>query len=617
MQMVKICNPFYNQELNRIMDKVVVRSEYPRMQFRREDAWLNLNGEWAFAFDPGKSGIDRRLFEHPEEFPDRIVVPFAPESRLSGLGRTDFCESVFYTREFSVPAEWKGRRIFMNFGAVDYRATVWIDGVEAGNHFGGSSPFAVDITALVGDGGVHRCTVHALDELRGGTQGGGKQSRLFYSHACDYTRTTGIWQTVWLEAVDRRALSGCTITPDIDGGQVTLVPEFYSLEAGTTLHIRVLESGRVVSETEVAAAPGVPVTLPVPEARLWSTTDPFLYDLELELFCNGERIDRVESYFGMRKIHIEGNRIYLNNRPIFLRLVLDQGFYPEGIWTAPDDESLRRDIELSKAAGFNGARLHQKVFEERFHYWADKLGYLTWGEYPSWGIDYLSFEAKFNFMTEWSSVVCRDRNHPSIIAWTPFNETGGLNNPVSIMRALDIPGPGERRYREFVSSVYDLTRRLDPTRPVNDTSGYTHVKTDIWTVHCYRSSAAELEASLFPAEGGVLIQNETHARGYCGQPYINDEWGGFKYVPAERRASTGEGWGYYGMDLKTPGELIDKIREQAEYMISAPELAGYCYTQLTDIEQEQNGVYTYDRGEKAPAGELRKCFGIKPEWSAE
>ncbi len=592
----------------------VPRPEYPRMQFRREAAWMNLNGEWDFLADPGQSGRERRVFEHPEAFNEKIMVPFVLESRLSGLGRTDFIESVFYQREITVPETWRGRRIFLNFGAVDYRATVWLDGVEAGCHVGGSSSFSVELTGMVKWGEAQRLVVQAMDELRSGTQGGGKQSSKYGSYGCYYTRTTGIWQTVWLEAVADGGLRSCRISANPGSSQVVFSPCYFNAHPGDALRITVRAAGRVTGQGEFGTADGIPCALTLSEVRLWNTTDPFLYDVELEVCRDGRVIDAVASYFGMRTVTVSGGRILLNGRPVFQRLVLDQGFYPDGLWTAPSDAELRADIERSMAAGFNGARLHQKVFEERFHYWADRLGYLTWAEYPSWGIDLYSFEAKQNFLREWQQVVERDVSHPSIIAWTPLNETAKSRE---IRLGFVCDEDSLPLYREFIEQVYDLTKALDPSRPVNDCSGYFHIKTDLWTIHPYVSTGEELKQKLHPEGEPVFRQGGELETGYRGQPYLVDEWGGFKYIPPANRTGTENGWGYHGLNFRTPEELLARIDEQIEVMIADPAVAGACYTQLTDVEQEQNGLYLYNRTPKLAPERFRAVFGKKPAWSEE
>lgn len=599
----------------------IPRPEHPRMQFRREDSWINLNGMWNFAFDPGKSGAERGWAKgDPADFGLKINVPFCPESRLSGIGDVDFHESVWYRREVAFPSAWAGRRIALHFGGVDFLCEVWIDGRLAGTHVGGSSPFSLDVTALARPGEKQTIVVHALDELRSGMQGRGKQCTGYYSRGCSYTRVTGIWQTVWAEAADPRGLASCRIVPNFDASEVVLEPRFFSVAPGSRFRATVRTGGKTVAEREVPAAQGLPVVVPVPDARPWSPSDPFLYDLELSVAAaGGETVDSVQSYFAMRKVSCEGGRVLLNGKPVFLRFVLDQGFYPDGVWTAPSDAELRRDIERSMAAGFNGARLHQKVFEDRYHYWADRLGYLTWAEYASWSFDAAAPEAQRNFHEDWNAAVVALRDHPSIVGWTPFNETTA--NHLGMWKdGAPWVDPADRRfqsYQRFVRAVVADTRALDPTRPVNDASGWIHVETDLWTVHSYRATPKEQRAWLLPEKGGrPVAANVPGAEPpYEGQPFLLDEWGGFKYLLPEDRENA-SGWGYNGLDLRDEKAFLDRIGAQARLFARMPQLAGWCYTQLTDVEQEQNGAYTYDRRPKADPAKFARLFGLRPKWSA-
>ena len=585
----------------------IPRSEYPRPQFVREN-WINLNGIWTYEFDPGKSGLERGLAKS-KGFQEKILVPYCPESRLSGVAHTDFIEAMFYHRRLAIPKDWNGKRILLHFGAVDYACEAFIDGKSVGIHYGGTVSFFFDITDFVKAGKTHDLVLSVRDDQRSGVQPYGKQCGDFYSAGCSYTRTTGIWQTVWMEALAMDGLKSCRIVPDLDAGAFHFTPEFFTEQAGRTFRVTVSCGGRKnAAVVSVPANSSVPFTVELGgNVKPWSPENPFLYDIRYELIeIDGTVSDVVTAYAGLRKIHIEGNQIYLNNQRIFLRLVLDQGFYPEGIWTAPTDADLKKDIELSMAAGFNGARLHQKVFEERFHYWADKLGYLTWGESSSWGTmcfsgNSVTFAAKeywqsaFNFMSEWRQIVERDLNHPSIIAWTPANETWiGNNLPI---------------YRRLMTEIYDLTKSIDPTRPCNETSGYHHVKTDLWTVHLYCPDAKTFDERVFPKDKPVSMRNYDLETGYTGQPYLIDEIGGFMFIPPERQKFAENTWGYHGLDLKSGDELCAKIAEQIRVLLdNQDKVAGYCYTQLTDVEQEQNGVYNYDRTEKVPAKQLAAAF---------
>ena len=579
------------------------RAEYPRPQFERAD-WVNLNGEWSFALDLSDSGRDRDFY-NSKGFEQRITVPFAPESKLSGIGYTDFINSVWYQRMIQIPSAWQGKRVKLNFGAVYYESEVYIDGRFVGRHYGGSDSFAFDITDFVGDGKEHSIVVHAESDLRSGTQPGGKQSTNYYSYGCSYTRTTGIWQTVWMEAVDDMALERVQVVTDIDNEQIVVIPTYYNVAGGNTLSVEVRDGGKVVAHAESAAVQGVPVVVALKKAKLWSPESPFLYDVVYEVKdAEGKTLDRVDAYVGMRKVHIDGNKIYLNNKPYYQRLVLDQGFYPDGIWTAPSDEALKHDIEMSKAAGFNGARLHQKVFEERFYYWADKLGYIVWGEMASWDKDFNSVAAARNFMSEWGNIVVRDRNHPALIVWTPFNEEFGV--------------PSNEAGR-FLTDVYNETRRLDPTRPVNTVSGGIYVISDFCTAHCYEQDGARLHSMLF--DGKKFYQPQGPNGGfdrairklyYDGSlPYLLDEFGGIKC--AETQPEGGNSWGY-GNAAPTREDFYTRLEALVKAIVDhSDKICGFCYTQLTDVEQEQNGVYYYDRGEKFDMGRVKAIFQMKAE----
>lgn len=586
----------------------ILRKEYPRPQFERND-WINLNGEWSCAFDFSRSGEFKNWHESTG-FDQKIRVPFCPESKLSGIGFTDFIEMMWYQREISIPAEWQDKRILLHFGGVDYKCVIYIDGKEAGGHTGGCSPFAVDLTKFVKYGSSHNLVVRVEDYTKDGIQPLGKQSPWFDSRGCSYTRTTGIWQTVWMEAVHPNGIKSCQILPDYDNGTFTFLPVFYSCARNLRFTVTLLDGSAEAASATITAGTSNAVTLKLENPKEWNPENPFLYDVIYRLTDEkGTVLDEVRSYAGLRKIHIEGNRCYLNNQPIFFRFVLDQGFYPDGIWTAPSDEALKRDIELSMQAGFNGARLHQKIFDERFHYWADKLGYLTWAEYPDWGMSFWQtmhpvtnpdYQRSFrNYLAEWQCIVERDRNHPSIVAWTPFNEA---RVPYDI-----------EEHRRFVSDVVDLTKRLDPSRPVNDTSGYIHAKPDLWTIHIY-AQTVEILAEQAEEVPVCMSFRKLEENLYDGQPYIVDEYGGVRYIPEGKEPYAKNSWGYNKENLSRQ-ECEERITALTYYLVEEGRYSGYCYTQLTDIEQEENGIYCYDRSEKFDMEAIRKCFSRKPEWS--
>jgi hypothetical protein len=553
--------------------------------------------------------MDRKWFEDPSGFNKKITVPFCPESSLSGIGYTDFIPSVWYSRTFTLPADWKGSRVFLHFGAVDYQCRAWINGIEVGRHWGGTVSFSFEITDAL-KAGENEIVVLAVDHVRSSVQAAGKQSRRYQSYGVVYTRVTGIWQTVWLEARPESFIERVHIVPDLDESRFVLTPVLE--RAGRTHTFRAVLStaeGEEVNTVSAAAVSGSSLFVDVDNPHPWSLEDPYLYDLKFELLEKGKVVDRVESYAGLRKFHIEGNSFYLNNKPLFLRFVLDQGFYPDGIWTAPTDEALKRDIELSMQVGFNGARLHQKVFEERFHYWADKLGYLAWGEYADWGGAHRfgDVEGIHNYQTEWREILMRDRNHPSIVAWTPYNETSGAARE------------NTEAYKRAARETYHLSKALDPTRPVNDASGYVHVITDIYTIHDYGhdpEAFRERYSSVDPnhpskAWKGHPGQMPDIAVDYQGQPYVIDEYGGtfwtreYTHQPGRPDLVNRRYWGYG----KTAKEVEDMIEALTAILLNHPNVAGFTYTQLTDIEQEVNGIYTYDRELKFDAARLKEIFG--------
>jgi hypothetical protein len=427
-----------------------------------------------------------------------------------------------------------------------------------------------------------------------------------------YNRTTGIWQTVWLEARPQTYIADVKIIPDLDNRRFMFIPEFDGYNQNQVFRITLTTpDGQEAAQIESRSGNGIPVPVQLEKPELWSPENPFLYDVRYELIQNGAVIDTVDSYAGMRKFHIEDNQIFLNNEPIFLRLVLDQGFYPDGVWTAPSDAALKKDIELSMAAGFNGARLHEKVFEERFHYWADKLGYLTWGEFPDWGMPrtYANPEGWNNLKREWREVMMRDISHPSILAWTPMNETHSAKEDYEA-------------YRRAAEEIYDLTRDLDPARPVNETSGFLHIKTDLWTVHDYTQDVPtfqeryetvrrwpENQEEVYFLDWGWFGRIPQYDVKYEGQPYIVDEYGGTFWTPEfADEEPRGEGRSTIGYG-KTSEEILAIIEGLTQVLLDNPNICGYTYTQLTDVDQEVNGIYTFDRKPKFDLDRLKAIFG--------
>ena len=579
---------------------------HPNPQFARS-GFVLLNGKWSCQFDPGKSGAERQ-FEKSQGFDTPINVPYCPESKLSGIGHTDFIECMWYHRTFTLPAEWAEKVILLHFGGVDYQCSVFINGQKAGSHTGGASPFAIDISSFAEPGKENHLVLEVHDEQRSHNQAFGKQAPWFGSKRCSYTRTTGIWSSVYMECCDKFSLTRCRIVPDFDNGAFHFAPEFRTAPRNSSFKVLLYEGEKLIASAEKKALPGVQITLELDSPRAWSPVDPFLYKVKYELYNEaGVLTDEVFSYCGLRKFHIEKDRFYLNNEPIFLRMVLDQGFYEEGLWTAPGDEALERDIRLAMEAGFNGARLHQKIFDPRYHYFADKLGFLTFGEFPDWGMGFWQhvtngpcdvYRSFRDYFSQWREVLERDMNHPSIIGWTPFNETCAF-------RDLE-------EHRRILSDVLRLTKQLDPTRPVCDSSGYIHAETDIWSVHNYAQDPAVLAEKL-AKEPVYCAEPEIELQAYKGQPYFVAEYGGVKYIPEGRTPWAKDSWGY-GTAPASREETLKRMYDLTAVTVNSG-AAGFCYTQLTDIEQEQNGVYNYDRTPKFTAGELQAIFNQKPEWS--
>ncbi|MFB6147200.1 MAG: glycoside hydrolase family 2 protein [Halobacteriaceae archaeon] len=559
------------------------RPEHPRPQRRREP-WRCLNGTWGFERDPGKSGRARGL-PTADALAEAITVPFPPESDLSGVGDRDFHNQVWYRREVDVPADWLDGGLLLHFGAVDYEAEVWIDGESVGTHRGGYAPFAVDV-ADVATPGRTVVTVCARDEVRTGRQPAGKQSQRYASSGAEYTRVTGIWQPVWLEPVPATRVAEFDLRPDLANGvvrgRVEVAGDARDLDATVAARL----DGTLVGETTVAVAGGrAQFAVPLDEVRAWRPADPALYDLTIRLTRDGEPVDAVESYCGLRSVAVEDGAVLLNGEARFQRLVLDQGYYPDGLYTAPADDALAGDVERGLAMGFDGARLHEKVFEPRFLYHADRLGYLVWGEFGDWQLDRTDPATLGPVLQEWLEVVARDRNHPALVGWTPFNET-----------------PRDRD-ADLQRTVYRATKRVDPTRPVVDASGYRHVETDLLDVHDYTQDVETFRDRYAVLAEGRGLDDLPHDRGddaYGPALSYVSEFGGIWWNPDDEG-----GWGY-GDRPESEAAFLDRYRGLTEALLENPAVALSCYTQLYDIQQEQNGLYTDDREPKFDPETIRE-----------
>ncbi|MEK3885633.1 sugar-binding domain-containing protein [Paenibacillus sp. PL2-23] len=578
------------------------RAEYPRPQFVRND-WVNLNGEWEFTFDDKRVGLTEKWYKSDRVFEKRIQVPFTFESKLSGIEDPSFHDVVWYRKEVRLPNSFKGKQTILHFGAVDYEATVWVNEQLAVHHEGGHTPFSADITNLLQEG-VNVIVVRAEDFGRDVYLPRGKQFWEEKSMGIWYTRTTGIWQTVWMEAVSPIHLEKVKYVPDIDRNEIKIRAYLNNVEGQEVkLGIKISFKGELVAEDIVhmrSQVEGRTIKLTGLNDhrmdRFWSPDRPNLYDVRFTVWAGGTVVDQTDSYFGMRKVSIENGKLCLNNRPYYMKMVLDQGYFPDGNLTPPSDEAIKRDVELTKEMGFNGARKHQKVEDPRYLYWCDLLGLLVWGEMAN-ACDY-SEEYVRKLSKEWQGVIERDYNHPSIVVWVPLNESWGVPN-------IQI----DKQQQHHAMSMYYLTKSLDPTRPVVSNDGWEQVKTDLFNIHDYEWRQEVLELRYSNAEKAVnaMPANRRLSVGgydYEGQPILVTEFGGIAYKKSEW-----EGWGYSG--ASSDEDFLARLRAVVYPLRTSCVVQGYCYTQLTDVEQEINGLLTYDRSPKVPIELIRKIIDEK------
>ncbi len=580
------------------------REEYPRPSFVREK-WLNLNGSWDFQIgdkDPNKDYISDL-----SEYNDKIEVPFCPESKLSGIENRDFMRSVWYKRTFSVSREQLFGKVLINFGAVDYEADVYINGVKTGTHKGGYCSFSFDITEFLREG-ENTVVVNAKDDNKNTTYPSGKQSEKYESEGCMYTRTTGIWQTVWLEFVNDSYIKTRKITPDASEGVIRIEGTVEN-PGNCEVLAEVYYKGEKKGEGKTAAANRGSFDFKVSvegEIKRWDVLAPEIYDITLKVIKYGETADEVKTYTGFRTIELKDGKFLLNGKPVFLRQVLDQGFHPDGVYTFPCKEDIEKDIDLAIEFGFNGARPHQKVFEELYLYYADMKGYLIWGEFPNWGCllnKKKNPKALKNFLDEWKEVLVRDYNHPSIIGWCPLNETWGKGSLCD-------------SYSQ--KAIYSETKKYDPIRPaIGSSGGYLYV-TDIDDFHDYNADAEVLKERVFNHNNGTMeekklpIHNKLEKddlltrRELKGLPVFLSEYGGISFKNDDKVS-----WGY--VKENNEEDFLNRYTAETSAILESG-CIGMCYTQLTDVEQEQNGLVTYDRRHKfseEARKKIRECNSKK------
>jgi beta-galactosidase/beta-glucuronidase len=573
----------------------VPRPEYPRPQKRRKE-WVNLNGEWEFAFDDAGRGFQNGWMDG-RKFDGTIIVPFPYQCEASGINDKGVHEVVWYGKSFDFKPEWDGMDLLLHFGAVDYSCTVWINGEEVGSNRGGHVPFWFDIAPYCRPG-ENRISLRVEDK-KDPYQPRGKQSSTGLPFGIDYYCTTGIWQTVWLEPVPPIRVNDLRIAPIVPEKAFELRVFLHAPSADWTVEAEVFDNGRSVAvlKKDICSATAR-LFIRIPDAELWSPENPKLYDLTVRLYQQGELLDEVDSYVGLRSVELSDGKFMLNGEPVYLKMVLDQGYWPESYMAAPSDEALRADVEWVKKLGYNGARKHQKIEDPRWLHWCDKLGLLVWGEMANaraW-----SPNSDEMLLAEWQRAVERDYNHPCIVAWVPLNESMGY--PM-----LQEGHPGQYA---FVERIVNLTRKADPDRPVIDNDGWEHTDvSDIIAIHDYTPDSkglierykqtletGELPASTWVVEKPVFTRGSRH----WGQPIMLTEVGGFLYapphIPKEKLDFLYQCYGSIG----SYEELLEKYRDLMKGIAALPFVSGFCYTQLTDVEQEMNGLLTYDRQPKIP-----------------
>jgi beta-galactosidase/beta-glucuronidase len=584
---------------------------YPRPQLQRAQ-WLSLNGAWRFCFD------DACQLTCPDDVSDwthEITVPFPPESRASGIGDTGFHPSCWYEREFDLmPGD---DRVILRFGAVDYAARVWVNGALAATHEGGHTPFWADITPMLDPSGRQTVTVHALDLPGDLTKPRGKQDWQLEPHSIWYPRTTGIWQTVWVERVARTYVDKIRWTPRVEGFEIAFEArivgdpaEGLSIELTLKHGERVLAHDRYgvvnaeVDRTIIFSDPGID---DFRNELRWSPERPTLLDARVRLLQGEQVIDEFTSYTALRSVHILRDRFMLNGRPYMLRMVLDQGYWPETLLAAPDDAALRRDVELAKAMGFNGVRKHQKIEDPRYLYWADRLGLLVWEEMPS--AYRFTRTAIKRMVREWTEAMDRDYSHPCIIVWVPFNESWGVPELTNI-----------GSHRHAVEALYHLTKTLDANRPVIGNDGWESAATDIIGIHDYDANTDHLRQRYGPEIARDQLFDRRRPGGrvltldgfpHRGQPIMLTEFGGIAFRTQHQKGVKNI-WGY--TEAKTQEEFAKQYEELLDAVIHTALFSGFCYTQFADTFQEANGLLNADRSPKFPLERIAAATSLSPTW---
>lgn len=588
---------------------MLIKNEYPRPQFVRSQ-WINLNGEWDFAYDDSNCGLKDKWFTNKNIFAGKIIVPFVYQSNLSGIAAREPHDIVWYTRNFQTDQK-EDELVLLHFGAVDYQAHIFLNGKLVKEHEGGNTPFEVDITPFLEEAGEQSLTVRAFDPHMDETIPRGKQFWEASSRGIWYTNSTGIWQTVWLEYVNIKHLQKASFTPMFDDGKVNITCSAYGVNNEDILTYEIFYKNNKIYKGEINFCKDkLSWDVDIIQEMIfrtnfhengcsWTPETPNLFEVHFSIKDSlGKITDQIESYFGFRKIHTENGMVYLNNKPYYQKLVLDQGYWPDGLLTAPSDESLKQDIELAKQMGFNGCRKHQKTEDPRFLYWADKLGYLVWGECAS--APMYNETAAGRLMKEWTEIIERDYNHPCIIVWVPLNESWGVPNI-----------HGSKTQQHFSQAMYHFLHALDKTRLVISNDGWEMTKTDICAIHNYMHGQKQ-ETKKYHDYKDALSTAETlinspstcwdiYAKGfsYQGEPILLTEFGGIGFDTSGEK-----GWGY--TSVNNAEDFLEDYQRIINAVYASKGLWGYCYTQLTDVEQEINGILAYNRKPKCNLSKIKE-----------
>ncbi|MCV9888592.1 glycoside hydrolase family 2 protein [Metabacillus halosaccharovorans] len=581
-----------------MINKSIPREEYPRPQFERAE-WLNLNGEWNFKFDKENNGEKEKWYKKFDA-EKKIIVPFTYETKASGIEEEEFCPHIWYQKKITIPSEYEGKEIVLHFQAADYKTKLWVNGRFVGERKGGQIAFSFNITDYLEETKELDIVVKNEDS-QSCFQPRGKQRWLDQSYECWYVQTTGIWQTVWLEFLNDTHIHAVKITPDIDSESVEFVYEVGgNIDSSYVLKTSISFKGLPIKTfDQVVSRPNLTIKTNIASefhhwrVAHWSPQSPNLYDVTFTLLKNGEVIDLVKTYFGMRKISIENGNVMLNNIPIYQKLILDQGYWEESHLTPPSEEAILEDIDKTFAMGFNGVRKHMKVEDQRYLYWADKKGLLVWSEMAA--TYEFSDEAVQNFTEEWMEVVKQHYNHPSIIVWTPFNESWGVKNIFT-----------DRKQQKFTEGIYHLTKAIDSMRPVIVNDGWEHTVSDIITLHDYVEYGDEFLNRYKDKEkvvnNEIAFNKHKHAMAqgyeYKGQPIIISEYGGIAF-------NSEKGWGY-GNQVKNEEDFLKRYESITQGIKDTPYISGFCYTQITDVQQEINGLLNEDRTPKVDMNKIKE-----------